>query len=387
MNLLDYPEMKVSCPPAEATKGKRMIPITVVDVRESEPLVLEVLRSGSIAQGPMVARLEREFAEAIGVKHCIAVNNGTTALVAALEVCDIEAGQEVITSPFTFVATLNAALEAGATVRFADIKEDDFCMDPNSAQSLVSDRTKVLMPVHLYGQSADMKGMSEIVEKHGLMLVEDAAQAHGATYEGRSVGTFGLGCFSLYATKNMTSGEGGLITTNDDTLADRLRILRNQGMRERYKYEMIGHNYRLTDIHAAIAVPQVAKMHDIARVRQKNAQTLSHGLSGIDSLTLPGQIDGRGHVWHQYTVVLKDSARIDRDAFIAQMSERGIGCGAYYPKLAFDYDCFRDDKRVIVDDVPVAAKIARSCVSLPVHQHLTSDNLATIVETVTDLLT
>jgi dTDP-4-amino-4,6-dideoxygalactose transaminase len=352
MNLLDYPEMKVSCPPAEATKGKRMIPITVVDVRESEPLVLEVLRSGSIAQGPMVARLEREFAEAIGVKHCIAVNNGTTALVAALEVCDIEAGQEVITSPFTFVATLNAALEAGATVRFADIKEDDFCMDPNSAQSLVSDRTKVLMPVHLYGQSADMKGMSEIVEKHGLMLVEDAAQAHGATYEGRSVGTFGLGCFSLYATKNMTSGEGGLITTNDDTL-----------------------------------VPQVAKMHDIARVRQKNAQTLSHGLSGIDSLTLPGQIDGRGHVWHQYTVVLKDSARIDRDAFIAQMSERGIGCGAYYPKLAFDYDCFRDDKRVIVDDVPVAAKIARSCVSLPVHQHLTSDNLATIVETVTDLLT
>lgn len=363
-----------------------MIPITVVDVRESEPLVLEVLRSGSIAQGPMVARLEHEFAEAIGVKHCVAVNNGTTALVAALEVCDIEAGQEVITSPFTFVATLNAALEAGATVRFADINDDDFCMDPNSALSLVSDRTKVLMPVHLYGQSADMNGMNKIVEQNGLMLVEDAAQAHGATYEGQSVGTFGIGCFSLYATKNMTSGEGGLITTNDDTLADRLRILRNQGMRERYKYEMIGHNYRLTDIHAAIAVPQVAKMHEIAQARQKNAQTLSHGLSAIDSLVLPRQIAGRSHVWHQYTIVLRDSARIDRDTFIAKMSERGIGCGAYYPKLAFDYECFREDKRVIVDDVPVAARVARSCVSLPVHQHLTADNLATIIESVADLL-
>lgn len=205
-----------------------MIPITVVDVRDSEPLVLEVLRSGAIAQGPMVARLEREFAAAIGVKHCIAVNNGTTALVAALEVCDIEPGQEVITSPFTFVATLNAALEVGATVRFADILESDFCMNPASAGSLVNPRTAVIMPVHLYGQSADMTGINKLISDNGLKLVEDAAQAHGATFEGRSVGTFGLGCFSLYATKNMTSGEGGLITTDDDVLADRLRVLRNQ---------------------------------------------------------------------------------------------------------------------------------------------------------------
>lgn len=363
-----------------------MIPITVVDVRESEPLVLEVLRSGSIAQGPMVARLEREFAEAIGVKHCVAVNNGTTALVAALEVCDIEPGQEVITSPFTFVATLNAALEAGATVRFADILESDFCMDPASAAALVNSNTSVLMPVHLYGQSADMDGINRLVADHGLKLVEDAAQAHGATYNGQSVGTFGLGCFSLYATKNLTSGEGGLITTNDDVLADRLRVLRNQGMRERYKYEVIGHNYRLTDIHAAIAVPQVARMFEISEKRKVNAAKLNSGFAGLSAIRTPRELDRRSHVWHQYTIVLTDASPIGRDEFVAKMSEAGIASGAYYPKLAFDYDCFRKDKRVVVDSVPIAAKTAERCISLPVHQHLSESDISTIVDTVTQLL-
>jgi dTDP-4-amino-4,6-dideoxygalactose transaminase len=363
-----------------------MIPITVVDVRESEPLVLEVLRSGSIAQGPMVARLEREFAEAIGVKHCVAVNNGTTALVAALEVCDIEPGQEVITSPFTFVATLNAALEAGATVRFADILESDFCLDPSSASALVNTNTSVVMPVHLYGQSADMKAINKLVSDNGLKLVEDAAQAHGASYEGRSVGTFGLGCFSLYATKNLTSGEGGLITTNDDVLADRLRILRNQGMRERYKYEVIGHNYRLTDIHAAIAVPQVARMFEISSIRKANAAALNSGLAGLNAIRTPAELPGRSHVWHQYTIVLTDHARISRDEFVAKMSEAEIACGAYYPRLAFDYDCFKNNKAVIIDDVPVAAKIAENCISLPVHQHLSSSDIEAIITAVTRLL-
>jgi perosamine synthetase len=363
-----------------------MIPITVVDVRDSEPLVLEVLRSGSIAQGPMVARLEREFAEAIGVKHCVAVNNGTTALVAALEVCDLSPGDEVITSPFTFVATLNAALEAGATVRFADINETDFCINASTIEPLITNQTKVVMPVHLYGQSADMAGINELVSDHSLMLVEDAAQAHGATYNGQSVGTFGLGCFSLYATKNLTSGEGGLITTNDDLLADRLRILRNQGMRERYKYEVIGHNYRLTDIHAAIAVPQVAKMFTIAETRKQNALFLNSALSGVEALQLPVEIEGRSHVWHQYTIVLNDKARISRDEFIVKMSEAGVSCGAYYPKLAFDYDCFKDNERVVIGDVPVATHISNNCVSLPVHQYLTNSELHLIVDAVASIL-
>lgn len=363
-----------------------MIPITVVDVKDSEPLVLEVLRSGSIAQGPMVARLEREFADAIGVKHCIAVNNGTTALVAALEVCDLKAGEEVITSPFTFVATLNAALEAGATVRFADINEQDFCIDSSTIEPLINERTAVLMPVHLYGQSADMTGINELVSKYSLKLVEDAAQAHGATFGTSSVGSFGLGCFSLYATKNLTSGEGGLITTNDDVLADRLRILRNQGMRERYKYEVIGHNYRLTDIHAAIAVPQVAKMFSIAEARKKNASYLNSALSAVHALQLPKELEGRSHVWHQYTVVLNESSPIGRDEFIAKMTEKGVACGAYYPKLAFDYDCFKNNRKVVIDEVPVAARIAMNCVSLPVHQYLTESELKSIVEAVSSIL-
>ena len=363
-----------------------VIPITKVDVRDAESLVVEVIRSGSIAQGPMVARLETEFAEAIGVKHCVAVNNGTTALVAALEVCDLQDGDEVITSPFTFVATLNAVLEAGGTVRFADISYDDFCVNPQSVKSLINKNTKVLMPVHLYGQCADMNNLMTIAGDAGLKMVEDAAQSHGAKFEGRAAGTFGLGCFSLYATKNLTSGEGGLITTNDDALAERLRILRNQGMKERYKYEMIGHNYRLTDVHAAIAVPQVAKMYDIALKRSENAAALNEGLSKLETIRLPQQLAGRSHVWHQYTIVLTDQAPMSRDEFIAKMAEAGIGCGAYYPKLAFDYDCFRNDSRVVIDDVPVATEIAKNCVSLPVHQHLTSSELAQVISTVAHLL-
>jgi dTDP-4-amino-4,6-dideoxygalactose transaminase len=333
-----------------------MIPISKVDVQDSEDLVLSVLRSGLLAQGPMVARLEDEFAAAIGVRHCIAVNNGTTALVAALNLFDLEEGDEVITSPFTFVATINAVLEAGGSVRFADINEDDFCLNVDSVASRINNRTRVIMPVHLYGQCADMHGLTSLSERERIPLVEDAAQAHGATFEGKSAGTFGVGCFSLYATKNLTSGEGGLITTNNDAQAQRLRVMRNQGMRERYKYEMIGHNYRLTDIHAAVAIPQVAKMQKIADQRSENAARLNEGLSHLPGLRLPRQLISRRHVWHQYTVILTQSATVSRDEFIARMAELGVGCGAYYPKLAFDYDCFKEDRRVKLDDVKVAER-------------------------------
>lgn len=363
-----------------------MIPITRVDVRDSESLVLEVLRSGSIAQGPMVARLESEFAAAIGVKHCIAVNNGTTALVAALEVCDLRPGDEVITSPFTFVATLNAALEAGATVRFADINESDFAIDPASVESRLSSKSAVLMPVHLYGQCADMTGIMRVAESNGLKVVEDAAQAHGAKFKGTSAGAFGIGCFSLYATKNLTSGEGGLITTDDDVVADRLRVLRNQGMRERYKYEVIGHNYRMTDIHAAIAIPQVAHMYEIAASRRSNAEFLRAALGSLPGVRVPEELDNRAHVWHQFTIVLSDDAKVSRDEFISKMTERGIGCGAYYPRLAFDYECFRNDERVVVEDVPRATAIAKGCVSLPVHQYLSVSELEAVAESAISIL-
>ena len=354
-----------------------MIPISAVDVRDAEPLVVDVLRSGCLAQGPMVERLERTFAEVVGVPHAVAVNNGTTALVAALEVLDLRPGDEVITSPFTFVATLNAILEAGATARFADIREDDFAIDPAAVEAVVGDRTAVLMPVHLYGQTADMAPLCGIAERAGLHVVEDAAQAHGAGYAGRGAGSFGTGCFSFYATKNVTTGEGGMITTRDDALADRLRLLRNQGMRARYQYEIPGHNYRMTDLHAAVGLPQVSRIAAIADRRRANAERLTAGLAGLVGVRLPRQLPGRSHVWHQYTVLLPEWA--ERATIVEKLSAAGIGSGVYYPRTVFDHDCYRDHPRVVAADVPVAKSVARRCLSLPVHHHLTDTQLDDVV--------
>lgn len=377
----------LAAPVAVGHAAAAPIPITTVRLGpEVEQAVLDVIRSGSIAQGPVVKRLEDEFAEMIGVRHVVAVNNGTTALVAALEVLDLAPGDEVVTSPFTFVATLNAALEAGATVRFADIDPVTFNVDPTALAAQVNERTRVLMPVHLYGQCADMEAIADIAARRGLHIVEDAAQAHGARIGQRSAGSWGLGCFSLYATKNLTTGEGGLISTDDDHLADRLRLLRNQGMRQRYCYEVPGHNYRLTDLQAAVCLPQLSGYRDQVAARHRNAAVLSAGLAGVPGVVTPATTTGNRHVWHQYTIRLTSDAAIDRDELVARLGEAGIGCGTYYPRPVFDYDCYRDHPRVIVSDVPEAVAAASQCVSLPVHQHLSIADLERIVDTVRALV-
>ncbi len=363
-----------------------MIPITVVDVSGTEQLVLEVLRSGAIAQGRMVKRLEDGFAEVAGVEHAVAVNSGTTALVASIQVLDLQPGDEVVTSPFTFVATVNAILEAGATVRFADINSTDFCLDPDSVAAAVGPRTKVLMPVHLYGQMADMGRLAPLAERHGLALVEDAAQAVGATCDGHKAGSYGLGCFSLYATKNITTAEGGMITTNEAEVADRLRVLRNQGMRARYQYEIVGHNYRMTDLHAAVGIPQLEKLAELTKSRRDNAQALNVGLAGITGLRTPETLPGREHVWHQYTVLITEEAPVSRDELAAKLAEKGVGTGIYYPKVAFDYDCYRERPDIITGDVPVASRIAGQVLSLPVHPKLRDANLDTIVTAVREVM-
>lgn len=347
---------------------------------------MEVLRSGMIAQGPMVQRLETEFAMITGVDHVVAVNNGTTALIAALAVLDLEPGDEVLTSPFTFVATLNAIIEAGATARFVDIDTSDFNLSAAFLDAAFTDRTKVVMPVHLYGQCADMTSIMPIVERHGAVMVEDAAQAHGARIGDQAAGSWGIGCFSLYATKNLTSAEGGLISTNDAAVADRLRVLRNQGMRQRYVYEMAGNNFRLTDLQAAVCLPQLRTYDDQLAARRHNAATLNAGLGGVRGLTTPAELPGRSHVWHQYTVLVGDDAALTRDELLAELGERGIGSGIYYPKLVFDYDCYRNHPLVKIDDMPVASDVVQRCLSLPVHPYLTESDLARIVDTITDLL-
>jgi len=328
-----------------------------------------------IAQGPVVAELEAAFAEMCGVKHVVAVNNGTTALIAALESLDLQPGDEVVTSPFTFVATINAILKVGATARFADINTSDFNVSAATMVERVTKRTKALMPVHLYGQVADMESIAPLATQHGLELVEDAAQSHLASQNGRMAGTWGVGCFSLYATKNLTSGEGGLISTNDDLVADRLRVLRNQGMRQRYQYEMAGNNYRLTDLQAAVCLPQLSRYADAVESRRTNAALLTEALSGIDWLQTPTQLENRGHVWHQYTLLVSRDAPATRDEVSERLSQAGVGSGFYYPRVAFDYDCYRNHPQIVADDVPVAFDVAARCISIPVHPGVTESDV------------
>jgi len=364
-----------------------VIPVTKVAFGpEEEALVLEVLRSGQLAQGAFVERFERDFAALHDVPHAIAVSNGTTALVAAMQALDLGPGDEVITSPFTFVATLNAILEAGASPRFADIG-DDFNVRADAVAALVSERTKVLMPVHLFGYMADMDPLVLLANEHAFALVEDAAQAIGAQYRGRRAGSFGLGCFSLYATKNLTTGEGGVVTTADDHLADRLRLLRNQGMRARYQYELVGHNYRMTDLAAAVGLPQLAELDEMSSKRRANARFLRAGLAGVPGLVPPPEPEpDRTHVYHQFTVRITSDLGMSRDRFVQALTERGVGCGVYYPRVVFDYDCYRRDPRVEIADVPHAVRCASEVVSLPVHQHLTTIELERIVEVVRDVV-
>jgi dTDP-4-amino-4,6-dideoxygalactose transaminase/acetyltransferase-like isoleucine patch superfamily enzyme len=353
----------------------------VIIGEEEERGVLGVLRSGMLAQGERVAALEAAFADTHGVAHAVAVSNGTIALTAALRALGIGPGDEVITTPFSFNATLNAILEVGATARFADVRAD-YTVDPEAMAALVNSRTAALLPVHLYGLPADMAAISALARRYGLAIVEDAAQAHFATCQGRHVGSFGVGTFSLYGTKNITCGEGGLVTTDDDEVAGMLRLLRNQGMRLRYDYELPGYNWRLTDLQAAVALPQVHRLKQITAARSANAAQLTAGLAGIPGLELPTVPADRGHVWHKYTVRIGADGGVGRDEFCARLSRAGVGNGIYYPKLMYDYPCYQSDSRVLMDDTPNASAMTAEVVSLPVHPGLDHDALARIAATV-----
>ena len=363
------------------------IPITTVEIGpDEERLVLEVLRSGQLAQGPVVQRLEAAFARLCRVEHAIAVSSGTTALVATLRALGLRQGDEVITTPFTFVATLNAILEAGATARFADIEDASYTIDPVSVEALAGARTKVLMPVHLYGQPADMPALMEIARRRELRVVEDAAQAHGAEIMDCPVGSFGVGCFSFYATKNVSTGEGGMITTNDGGLADHLRLLRNQGMRRKYDYEIVGANYRLTDLQAALALPQLERLGETTKLRRENADSLSSLLAGLPGVSLPQTLHGRTHVFHQYTIRIGPQAALERDEVASRLADRGISTGIYYPRAVYHYRCYREHPRVVADPTPRADAAAAQVLSLPVHASLKADDIDRIAAGLWDIL-
>lgn len=343
--------------------------------RAERKAVARVMKSGGLAQGPEVATFEREFAQLVNGFKCVAVNSGTSALHLAFLAAGIGPGDEVIVPSFSFAATANAVRLAGATPIFGDIDEQTFNLCPNHTASLISARTRAIMPVHLYGHPADMMAFEKLAKQHGLVLFEDAAQAVGASFNGTPVGCFGVAAsFSFYPTKNMTSGEGGMVATPSSEVARSVRILRNQGMEKKYQNEVIGFNTRMTDIHAAIGRVQLTKLAGWTAQRQRNAEFLNSHLSNV---VVPTVMSGAVHVWHQYTIQLPD---LDRDQFAEELSKRGIGSGVYYPTPIHRLPSFQ-----LSLDLTNTERVASSCLSLPVHPALRQRDLITIVEAVNDL--
>ncbi len=338
--------------------------------------VSAVLRSGMVASGPQVVAFEDEFSkELVDGVHAVAVNSGTSALHLALLAAGVGPGDEVLVPSFTFAATANSVAITGATPVFVDIEPDYFCMDPKAAAAAVTERTKAIMPVHLYGHPAAMGEFEALADAHGLMLFEDAAQAHGASLDGRNVGTFGVGAaFSLYPTKNMTSGEGGMITTASDEVARRARILRNQGMEKQYANELVGLNNRMTDIHAAIGRVQLGKLAGWTKQRQDNAAFLTENLEGV---VTPKVAPGATHVYHQYTIRVPQG----RDEFVKALREEyKVGSGVYYPIP--NHRLVSLEKYAPGLDLPETEVAAAQVVSLPVHPSLSQADLERIVEAV-----
>ena len=343
---------------------------------EERAAVDRVLRSGMIAQGPEVAAFETEFSEHFKLgRACVAVNSGTSGLHLGLLSCGIGAGDEVIVPSFTFAATANSVALTGATPVFADISADDFTLDPASVEASITERTKAIMPVHLYGHPAKMDTLRAIADSHSLLLFEDAAQAHGASLNGTPVGAFGeFAMFSLYPTKNMTSGEGGMVSCADATIERNVRLYRNQGMLQQYHNEVVGLNNRMTDIHAAIGRVQLTKVDAWTKTRQENAAFLSANLEGV---TPPPVADGAVHVYHQYTIRVPE----DRDGLAKALKEKyQVGSGMFYPVPNHRLKPFQSPV-----ELPETERAARECLSLPVHPSLTREDLERIVNAVNTL--
>jgi dTDP-4-amino-4,6-dideoxygalactose transaminase len=354
-----------------------MIPIARPDLGPEEiAAVSEVLGSGMIAQGRKVAELEQQWAEFVGVKHAIAMGNGTLALMSIFSGIGLEPGDEVITVAHTFAATANAILFTGATPVFVDIEPDTYLIDAKKIEAAITPRTRAICPVHLFGLVADMDMIRAIADRHGLVVVEDACQAHGATFRGRMAGSFGHGAFSLYATKNMTTAEGGFVTTDDDRLADWLRLYRNQGMRTRYQFEMLGFNFRLTDIAAALGLAQLAKLERNTARRQAIAERYDEFFAALP-VRLPVTPDGRTHVFHQYTV----EVGAERDAILADLQEAGVGADVYYPLPVHRQEYIME--RGLHADLPVTDAAAARTLALPMFPGLTDTEQRQVIDAMT----
>ncbi|MGH9993020.1 MAG: DegT/DnrJ/EryC1/StrS family aminotransferase [Nitrososphaera sp.] len=363
-----------------------MIPINKPWMDEQEKReVASVLDESALTSaardgGKRVRDFESQVRSYLGVKHVLAVNSGTAALHAALLAAGIKQGDEVLLPSFTFVATANAVVASGATPVFVDVKRDDYTMDASDMKSKITKNSRAVIPVHLYGHPADMDEISELADKHSIELVEDACQSLGSTYKNRQTGTFGsMGCFSMYASKVLTAGEGGAIATNSDELADKIKMIRNHGMVEGYDTRVLGLNLRLPELSAAVAKVQMQKLHKMLDLRRRNAEMLSKMLyptAERHGLKIPRETADKKFNWYLYTVALDD----DRDGIKEYLSKIGVGATIYYDPPVHKTPYYM--RLVPKSRLPNTEWCAEHVLSLPVHPHVTEEDVERIAGSV-----
>lgn len=346
---------------------------------EEKKAVNQVLSSGMIACGAVTSEFEQAFAAYIGAQHGIATTSGTTALEVALRALKIGKGDKVLTTPFSFIASTNAIVYVGATPVFADIDESTFNLSPKAIEKALEQHPdiKALLIVHLFGQPCDMDAIMKIVKAKGLLLIEDCAQSHGALWNGKKAGSFGdVSAFSFYPTKNMTTTEGGMVLTSDETIAKKARMLINHGMQVRYYHDEIGYNYRMTNMAAAIGLCQLKKLDSFNAKRQETAAYYNANIKN-PLMETPASYEKGAHVYHQYTVKIREDKR---DAFIAHLDQNGIGYGVFYPLSIPEQRCYIP--LGINTPCPVTDLVKKQVVSLPVHPQLTAQEAEAVAQCV-----
>jgi perosamine synthetase len=343
--------------------------------------VERVLKSGQLRQGLVTEDFERRFARAVGARHAVAVNSGTAALFLAYRAL-LQPGDEVIVPDFTFAATATMAVAAGVQPVFADVDPQTFNLDPGDVERKITRRTRALVPVHLFGNPADIPRLTAIARRHKLKIVWDAAQAHGARFRGRDVGAFPqVVCYSFYPSKNMTTGEGGMLTTPDAALAREFRLLRSHGEDGRYFHVRIGFNFRMTDVAAALGRIQLAKLPSAIYRRRKNAAILRRGLRGIPGLTFPAVGEKTLPAFNLFTIAIDpERMKMPRDEFQKALARRGVTTSVHYPLPLHRQPVFAGMGSDA--DFPVSSKLAATVLSLPVHPRLTNKDLEQIVQAV-----
>lgn len=363
------------------------IPIARVELSDQEiSAAVAVLRSGRLRQGPVTAEFERQYAASTGARHAVAVSSGTAALHLAWMAL-LKPGDEVLVPAFTFVATATMVMLAGGRAVLCDVDPHTFTLDVEDARRRVTPRTVGIAPVHLFGQACDVAAVRRLADDFGLRIVWDAAQAHGTRVHGADVGSLGesdLTCYSFYPTKNMTTGEGGMITTNDGELARTLRLLRSHGQEGKYYHTLLGVNYRTTDVNSAIGLVQLERLPGWVRQRRENAHLLSARLSSVDGVVTPREPAGTEHSYHQYTILLDDSeGGAARDRVAARMLERGVETGVHYPRPLHHQPVLQQDGGE-VPELPVSERLARTVLSLPVHPGLSPRDVEVVAQAVQD---